>query len=87
MSPFPHPYQLLLQANYTGSIDENTRVLQVSFLEKQLCKWTRCVKEGVSRFGGNRVSKVVQAIKDNALRFHKPPLGPVGDIMCLKDTQ
>ena len=56
-------------------------------LERQVRKWTRYAEEGISRFGGEKVGKIAEVIKANADRFHKQPVGPVGEILCLKNLQ
>ena len=61
--------------------------LQLHQLERQLRKWTRFSEENISRFGGEKVSKIAEVIEANAERFHKHPVGPVGDMLCLKDLQ
>lgn len=61
--------------------------LQVDSLERQVCKWTRFAEKDISRFGGEKVAKIAALIKANAARFHEHPVGPIGDIVCLKNLQ
>ena len=42
---------------------------------------------GVYKFGGNNATRLVEAIQQDAARFHKPPLGPIGNLMALKDPR
>ena len=59
----------------------------MQFQEKQVCKWTKYCKQLVSRFGGVRTDKLISAIQANPSRFHKVPVGPVGNMLRLGDTR
>lgn len=60
--------------------------MQLRFQEKQVEKWTRYAKEEL-RFGGERSERLVKAIHADPFRFHKLPVGPVGDMLSIRDSK
>ena len=43
--------------------------------------------DALFKFRGHNAIRLVEAIQHDAARFHMPPLGPIGNLMALKDPR
>ena len=62
--------------------------MQARFVECQLDEMKKSINNAVLRFG-NQAANMVKALKSKVYlkRFHRPPLGPLGQYLSLKDPR
>ena len=65
----------------------HSKCLQVKRVMEILQQVQHAKQNALARFGGAQMVELVRLIQRSRGRFHKPPIGPLGHYLVLKDNK